>query len=97
MDQFVADAGDFVEVFEADDGEPGSGEAMLDGILRRAGFSFRRRGSGTSGSVGTIDGDLMLRGRLALPAFWLFRGINDDGFVHGVSSPLRVAFREAGV
>jgi hypothetical protein len=57
-------------VLDADDGEAGGREAMLDGVLRRAGFAFRSVGTGTSGGVGAIDGNLMRGGGLAPAAFW---------------------------
>jgi hypothetical protein len=50
--------GDFVDVFEADDGEGGGSEAVFTGILGGAGLAFGgARAGGTSG-VGAIGGEL---------------------------------------
>jgi hypothetical protein len=47
------------EVFEADDGEAGGGEAVFTGILGRAGLAFRGAGAGGIGSVGAIGDELL--------------------------------------
>ena len=47
-----------MEVFEADDGEGGGGEAVFAGILGRAGLAFRGAGAGGLGGVGAIGGEL---------------------------------------
>jgi hypothetical protein len=52
--------GDFLEVFEADDGEGGGGEAMLAAVLRGAGLAFRGAGAGGLGGVGAIGRELFL-------------------------------------
>jgi len=46
--------GDLLEVFEADDGEAGSGEAVLTGFLGGAGLALGGAGSGGFGGVGSI-------------------------------------------
>ena len=51
--------GDFVEIFETDDGEAGSGEAVGAGVLGGAGLAFRRARSGGAGGVGAIGGELL--------------------------------------
>ena len=66
-DEVFAEAGDFVEVFEADDGEDGGGEAVFAGVLGGAGFAFGGAGAGGAGGVGAIGGE----------ALW------GDGFFHG--------------
>jgi hypothetical protein len=58
-DEVFAEAGDLVEIFEADDGEGGGGEAVLAGVLGGAGFAFGRAGSGGAGGVGAVGGALL--------------------------------------
>jgi hypothetical protein len=53
-DEVVAEAGDLVEFFEADDGEGGGGESVLAGVLSGAGFAFRGAGSGGLGGIGSV-------------------------------------------
>ena len=50
--------GDFLEVFEADDGEGGCGEAVLEGVAGGAGFALGSLGSGGLGGIGSIGGEL---------------------------------------
>jgi hypothetical protein len=50
-DEVVFEAGDFLEVFEADNGEGRSGEAVLDGVLRGAGLALGSLGAGGPGGV----------------------------------------------
>jgi hypothetical protein len=69
-----SETGDGVEVFEADDGELGSPEAVFAGVLGGAGLAFGGAGSGGSGGVGTIGGKLLKRE-------WFFRAR------HGVGPP----------
>ena len=57
--QIFPEVGDLVEVFEADDGEAGGGEAVFTGILGRAGLAFRGAGAGGIGSVGAIGDELL--------------------------------------
>ena len=51
--------GGLLEVFEADDGEGGGGEAVLAGILRGAGLALGGARSGGFGGVGAIGGELL--------------------------------------
>ena len=53
-DGVIAQAGDFVDLFEADDGEGGGGESVLAGVLSGAGFAFRGAGSGGLGGIGSV-------------------------------------------
>ena len=53
-DEVVAEAGDLVEFFEADDGEGGGGESVFAGVLGGAGFAFGGAGSGGLGGVGSV-------------------------------------------
>ena len=55
-DSVLAEAGDLVEVFEADDGEGGGGEPVFAGVLSGAGFAFGGAGSGGLGGVGSVGG-----------------------------------------
>ena len=57
-DEVGSEMGDFVEVFEADDGEGGGGEAVLAGVLGGAGFAFGGARSGGLGGVGAVGGEL---------------------------------------
>jgi hypothetical protein len=50
---------DFLEVFEADDGEGGGGEAVLAGVLRGAGPALRATWPGRLGGVGAIGSDAL--------------------------------------
>jgi hypothetical protein len=64
-DEVGAEMGDFLEVFETDDGEVRGGEAVLAGVLGRAGLALGRAGTGGMGRIGTIGGELFLGYRLA--------------------------------
>ncbi len=46
-----------MEVFEADDGEVGSGEAVLTGVLGGAGLAFGGAWAGGAGGIGAIGGE----------------------------------------
>src|ERR1035437_2786305 len=59
-DGVLAEVGDFVDVFEADDGEGGGGESVFTGVLGGAGFAFGGAGSGGLGGVGAIGGELLI-------------------------------------
>ncbi len=48
-----------IELFEADDGELGGGEAVLTGILRRSRFALRCAGTGGVCGVGAISGQTL--------------------------------------
>jgi hypothetical protein len=52
------EAGDFLEVFEPDDGEAGSGETVLEGVLRGASLALGSLGAGGPGGVGSVGGEL---------------------------------------
>jgi hypothetical protein len=56
--QVIPEVGDLIEVFEADDGEGGSGEAVFAGVLGRTELAFRGAGAGGSGGVGAVGGEL---------------------------------------
>jgi hypothetical protein len=56
-DEVVAEAGDFLEVFETDDGEGGSGEDVFAGVLGRVGLALRGAGAGGFGGVGAVGGE----------------------------------------
>ena len=51
--------GDFLEVFEADDGEVRGGEAVLAGVLGGAGFAFGGARAGGMGRISAIGGELL--------------------------------------
>ena len=59
-DEVGSEMGDLMEVFEADDGEGGGGEAVFAGILGGAGLALRGAGPGGLGGVGAIGGELFL-------------------------------------
>jgi hypothetical protein len=63
-DGVVAEAGDFVELLEADDGEGGGGEAVFAGVLGGAGFALGGAGPGGAGGVGAVGGELLFGDRL---------------------------------
>jgi hypothetical protein len=48
--------GDFIEVFEADDGEGGTGEAVQAGVLGGSGLAFLSARAGGAGRVDAIGG-----------------------------------------
>ena len=56
-DEVVAEAGDFLEVFEADDGEGGTGEDVFAGVLGRVGLALRGARTGGLGGVGAVGGE----------------------------------------
>jgi hypothetical protein len=58
-DEVVAEAGDFLEVFEADDGEGGTSEDVLAGVLGRVGLALRGARTGGPGGVGAIGGEAL--------------------------------------
>jgi hypothetical protein len=57
-DQIGFEAGDGFDVFQADDGEVGGGEAMAAGVLRRAGFALGGAGAGGAGGIIAVRGKL---------------------------------------
>ena len=57
-DEVGLEAGDFVEVFEADDIEGRGCEAVADGVAGRGGFAFWGARSGGMSSVGAVGGKL---------------------------------------
>jgi hypothetical protein len=59
-DEVVAEAGDFLEVFEADDGEGRAGELVFAGILGGASLALGGAGSGGAGCIGTIGRELFI-------------------------------------
>jgi len=64
----VAEVSDFVDVFEADDGEGGGGEAVFTGVLGGADLAFGgARAGGTSG-IGAVGGELLVRDGLGFRA-----------------------------
>jgi hypothetical protein len=56
-DEVVAEAGDFLEVFEADNGEGGTGEDVFAGVLGRVGLARRGARPGGFGGVGAVGGE----------------------------------------
>jgi hypothetical protein len=85
-DKIGAEAGDFLEVFEADDGEVRGGKAVLAGVLGGAGLALGSAGASGMGRIGVIGGELFLGYGLA-GMRW-----------HGVFLPIQlVARRQAGV
>jgi hypothetical protein len=58
-DEVVHEMGDFLEVFEADDGEAGGGEAVFAGVLGGAGLALWSTGSGGMGGVGAVGSALL--------------------------------------
>jgi hypothetical protein len=76
-DEVGAEVSDFVDIFEADDGEAGGGEAMLAGVLGGAGLACRRSWSGRTGGIGAVGGELLFgNGLLRLVGGW---GDSDSG------------------
>ena len=59
-DEVGLEMGDFVDVFEADDGERGSGEAVLAGVLGGAGLTFGGARTGGLGGVSAVGGKLLV-------------------------------------
>ena len=57
-DEVGPEVGDLIEVFEADDGKGGGGEAVFAGILCGAGFALGGTRSGRLGGVGAIGSEL---------------------------------------
>ncbi len=57
--QVVRQMGDIVEIFEADDGERGWGEAVF-AVLGGAGLALRGARAGRTGGVGAVGGELFL-------------------------------------
>jgi hypothetical protein len=62
--QVFPEVGDLIEVFEANDGVGGSGEAVFAGILGRTELAFRGAGAGGPGGVGAIGGELFWGNRI---------------------------------
>ncbi len=56
--EVVAEAGDFIELFETHDGKGGGGEAVFAGVLSGAGLAFEGARSGGAGGVGAVGGEL---------------------------------------
>lgn len=59
-DQVIFEAGNFVELFETDDGEGGGREAVLAGVLRGAGLAFEGAGAGGMLCVGAVGSALLV-------------------------------------
>jgi hypothetical protein len=57
-DEIGAEMGDFLEVFEADDGEVRGGEAMLAGVLGGTGLALGSAGAGGVGRISAVRGEL---------------------------------------
>ena len=58
-DEVVPEVGDLIEVFEADDGEVGGGEAVFAGVLGGTGLALGGAGAGGVGGIGAIGGELL--------------------------------------
>src|SRR6202035_2525484 len=56
--QIGAEVVDFLEVFEADDGEVRGGEAVLAGVVCGAGLAVGGAGAGGLNGIGAIGGEL---------------------------------------
>jgi hypothetical protein len=54
------EVGDFLEVFQADDGERGGPKTMLAGVLGGMGLAVGGAGSGGVSGVGAIGGELLV-------------------------------------
>jgi hypothetical protein len=83
-DKIGAEVRDFLEVFEADDGESGGGEAVLAGVLGGAGLAPGGAGTGGVSGIGAIGGEL-------------FGGDWFSGVGHKCASPKEVARARARV
>jgi hypothetical protein len=57
--QVGAETGDFLEIFEADDGEVRGGKAMLAGVLGGAGLALGSASAGGMGRISAIGGELL--------------------------------------
>ena len=57
-DEIFPEVGDLLKLFEADDAEDGSGEAVFAGILGGTELALRSAGAGGAGGVGAIGGEL---------------------------------------
>jgi len=55
------EAADFLDVFQADDGEAGGGEIVFDGVLGGAGLAFGGARSGGPGGVGAVGSATFIR------------------------------------
>ncbi len=58
VDEIGAEAGDFLGVLHAGDGEGDGGEAVADGVLGGAGFAWLSFGTGGASGVGLVGGAL---------------------------------------
>jgi hypothetical protein len=75
------------QVFEADDGEAGGGDAVFAGILGRAELALSGVGAGGIGSVGAIGGKLVWGNGLRQNSTLRF----EDGMEGGLSLKLAAA------
>ena len=57
-DEVGAEVGDFVEVFQADDGKDGGGEAVLAGVLGGCGLALSGARTGGESGVGAVGSEL---------------------------------------
>jgi hypothetical protein len=57
-DEGVLEMSNLLEVFEADDGEGGRGEAVAEGVAGGAGFAFGSFGTAGPGGIGAVGGKL---------------------------------------
>jgi hypothetical protein len=58
-DEVIAEMGDFLKIFDADDGEGRGGEHVFAGILGTSGLALGGAGSGGPGGVGAIGGEAL--------------------------------------
>jgi hypothetical protein len=58
-DEIGLEVGDGLEVFHADDGVVGGGEAVFAGVLGGAGLALGGAGAGGAGGVGAVGGELL--------------------------------------
>ena len=64
VDEVGLKVGDFIEIFETDDGKRGRGEAVLTGVLGGTSLAFGSAGTGGVGGVGTVGGELLFGDRI---------------------------------
>jgi len=69
-DEIGLEMGDRLEVFEPSDGEDGSGEAVLAGVLSGAGLALGGARSGGVRGIGAIGGELFIGDGVLYVGIW---------------------------